>query len=422
MSQSSTACLLHYMSTYPMGGSRVEGHIKKLMANLHYEFAAGRLAAIQCIRGMIGVLPPTILDDHHGTLFLPLVLQLVNDSDAGCRRCCGEAVLTLARRLGSEQVTSLLAMSCTWLKSDSKAGKKERSLIRTGAQAVALLAEARPDKVKNASGISGTASLVEMVIHQCVTVLGTDDKCQIAWETTADASLVRRVNLLERSDDSGRNDDEDGEGEGEGTGGGIKGWAVIYHLLCLLEVLYTHLPGGVDYALTHSTASQSNSGSGMKTGLSTPPGIELVQECCLYPHSWVRSVSARILVLYLRRRDPLLTPGGKEGDKGNEGRKNKEVASGAVEVLRRPNALYHLARRLCVMLDQPFLPTPLFNSICQGLVWTAKATHAYPELALSVRGKKAKAIGEAIFKRHIESLRTTAMTPKKLTRKMNGSL
>ena len=135
VSHSSTTCILHYMATYPMGGARIEAHIKKLMSNLQFEFAAGRLAAIQSIKGMMGVLPPTVLDDHHGTLFLPLTLQLVNDSDANCRRAAGEAVLALARRLGSEHLASITAMSSTWLTSKRfsiGSGKQERSLIRSG--------------------------------------------------------------------------------------------------------------------------------------------------------------------------------------------------------------------------------------------------------------------------------------------------
>jgi hypothetical protein len=124
----------------------------------------------------------------------------------------------------------------------------------------------------------------------------------------------------------------------------------------------------------------------------------MLQECCLYPHLWVRSAAARVLGLYLGRRDPLqlantvasaTTTSTTSSSGGGKKKKEKKpsatpAGAGTVEALTHGNALYHLARRLCVMLDQPTLPPALFASIQKGLVWTLRAMHKHPQFSRSV--------------------------------------
>jgi len=52
----------------------------------------------------------------------------------------------------------------------------------------------------------------------------------------------------------------------------------------------------------------------------------------------------------------------------------------ALEPLAKPNALYQLSRRMCVVLNQPMLPPGLQEVISFVLVWALRAMHLNPEL------------------------------------------
>ena len=52
------------------------------------------------------------------------------------------------------------------------------------------------------------------------------------------------------------------------------------------------------------------------------------------------------------------------------------------EVLLLPNGLYRLARRLCIVLNQPYLPAGMLESLCFCLVYTIRAMQRNPDLAV----------------------------------------
>lgn len=146
-------------------------------------------------------------------------------------------------------------------------------------------------------------------------------------------------------------------------------WVLIYHLLCLIEQMYLHLPAATDYAITHlmttntitsslnknnyiinQTNNQTNNQINNKTinnediinnkTLNNMPLLmELIQESLLFPHAWIRSVSSRVLLLYLHRRDVM--------------KSRLYTSLDGIEILMIPNSLYQLARRICIVLNQP---------------------------------------------------------------------
>ena len=91
VSVAATGALLHHLQNSPMGVRRMEGYVKKLLGNCQYRFPAGRVAALESIRGMVLILPQSVLDDHHASLFLPLTVQLVNDPEVSVREKTAEA-------------------------------------------------------------------------------------------------------------------------------------------------------------------------------------------------------------------------------------------------------------------------------------------------------------------------------------------
>jgi hypothetical protein len=94
----------------------------------------------------------------------------------------------------------------------------------------------------------------------------------------------------------------------------------------------------------------------------------------LFPHSWVRSASCRLLTLYLSRRDVTSA--------------RLRTSTDGIEVLTMSNGLYQLARRLCLVLNQPRLTDALLDSAVTALVFTVRAMTRNPELSVvPIRGK-----------------------------------
>ena len=100
--------------------------------------------------------------------------------------------------------------------------------------------------------------------------------------------------------------------------------------------------------------------------------MELIQEALLFPHAWVRAAACRVLSLYLSRRDVMY----------NRLMTSADSVESQTEVLLRPNAWYQLARRLCIVINQPSLADALLRAATTCLVFAVRALHYNPELSI----------------------------------------
>jgi len=76
---------VRYLLDYPMGEGRFEQHLKQVVANISYEYQDGRMSGINLLRLVLEKLPQELLQRNAQHLFLPLILQLVNDDSKDCR-------------------------------------------------------------------------------------------------------------------------------------------------------------------------------------------------------------------------------------------------------------------------------------------------------------------------------------------------
>ena len=228
-----------------------------------------------------------------------------------------------------------------------------RALVRTGSQVAGLLVMARPDLFKRQGYVLQTATLAHSLL---ITLLGLhrgSGQGSHLEGTTGGASLSKRE--LSRY-----------ENEGQGDGGGAEAWAVSYHLLVLLERLYVHLPAAIDHVVTHPSDD------------TMVPLMEAVQEAMLFPHAWVRSVACRLIRLYLSRRDVSLGRSHTAASSSSSSSRDK----GMVEVLTTSNGLFHLGRRLCVVLNQPHLTSTLLEAAVANVVFVIRAMARNPDLCV----------------------------------------
>ena len=99
-----SSVLLTFLLDYPLGTRRLQQHLHFLLRNLSFEYSAGRQAAASTLRALTHKLPAPLLDSWAPVFFLPLVAQLVNDAEAGCRKELSAAVQAIFQ-VGGPAVT-----------------------------------------------------------------------------------------------------------------------------------------------------------------------------------------------------------------------------------------------------------------------------------------------------------------------------
>ena len=346
--------VIHFMLTFPLGKKRLTSHLKQFIQNCSYEYEEGRCAALKFMVDLCHKLPVPVIDDFSQLIFLPMSLQVINDSSGLCRSAASDVIVALMKRCSTDKVSTCLQYSLQWMgiihhnsetSSQKKAKKKRHNkendssqveveikpLIRTGVQVLGLIVSGRPDAVRKNKSIPDLVFTIRVLLHQ---LLGVSDEA-----FSGDAKCRRKSFHKRELSTSGRQ-------EGEGDDGAVATWSILYHTLILMEKLLFFLPQDVDNAILSHQSDET-----------LPFLMETIQESMLYPHSWVRSVSCRVLAQYLDRRDPTCL--------GSPSR-------GVAEVLEQENHLYNMSRRLCVVLNQPTLPNNFLPYLSKCLVFAIR--------------------------------------------------
>lgn len=97
-----------------MGEKRFEQHLHQVVANINYEFEEGRMSAIVMLNSVLEKLPLQLLSKHANFLFLPLVLQIVNDESDKCRKAVGSSLEILFTRCETEVLISFHKYMVRW--------------------------------------------------------------------------------------------------------------------------------------------------------------------------------------------------------------------------------------------------------------------------------------------------------------------
>jgi len=241
-----------FLMSYPLTNTKRETHLRKLLQCLDYDYAEGRLAALECVHGLLLKLPAPVIEENTQMLFLALVLRLVNDEDQKCRLSTSVVLKVLTRRTSTAECQKCVGVVLQWNGDD---GKNQNLILRkAAAQVIGLVIESRKDVFrKNASEIflSFDASLKD-VLHQR---MGFDG----SFSTDAESSQGQKLTQL---------------------------WQLAYHILMALEKIATTLPGF--FAATLGSLSQDNA-------TATFPVIGNLAKALEFPHSWVQLAASRLL-------------------------------------------------------------------------------------------------------------------------------
>jgi U3 small nucleolar RNA-associated protein 20 len=121
-SQSSTV-FLSFLINYPLATKKIETYMKRLVANISYDFTHGRLSAIALVASLVEKLPLALLEERNSIFFIPLALQLTNDDTPECCEALRNCIGVLLKRMQIETLQGLFEYTKKWSNQPSDALK-----------------------------------------------------------------------------------------------------------------------------------------------------------------------------------------------------------------------------------------------------------------------------------------------------------
>ena len=107
----------------------MEQHLKQVVVNVKYEFEEGRLSGINLVTMIVEKIPEAALEKYVQLFFLPLTLQLVNDSSQRCRERVANCLSHLVRRVSTDVVQSLFDFATRWSQGEDEVQKASLQLF-----------------------------------------------------------------------------------------------------------------------------------------------------------------------------------------------------------------------------------------------------------------------------------------------------
>lgn len=156
--QQSGNIFISYLLNYPMSESRRNAHFNKIMSNIKYEYADGRLSAIELADSLMQKLPLEVLESNFQLFFLPLTLQLANDDSKKCQTGLSVCVSTLFSRISLESTKTLVDYMERWFSGD-------KVLKKTSLQLYSILMDSRPDFMYQTKKVSSFLAMIKSVLQ-----------------------------------------------------------------------------------------------------------------------------------------------------------------------------------------------------------------------------------------------------------------
>lgn len=122
--------MVNFLLNYPIGDERLEDHLKQIVMNVKYEFEEGRLSGINLITMVVDKVPEPVLEKHVQLFFLPLTLQLINDTSEKCREGVASCLSRLLRRVSTDVIHSLYDFAIRWSEGNDDVQRASLQLFR----------------------------------------------------------------------------------------------------------------------------------------------------------------------------------------------------------------------------------------------------------------------------------------------------
>lgn len=237
--------LLQFLLDYPHGKGRLKKQMTFLASNLSYVFESGRLSVMTLLDAIIRKFDPVLLAEYADLFFVALVMVLVNDDSTKCREKASLILKMLYQSMDDDRRRQTLERVHVWASQAS-----QPSLSCVAVQVYGLIADVR------VRDISDRLSTVLGDLNHLVETAVTEQE-----EKFSDSEDAMDVDI---------------------------DWQPAYHSLIILSKLLKVLP---DQKLKENVANTIQ--------------WEDVVGLMLFPHSWVRVASSRLLgAFYASKSSP----------------------------------------------------------------------------------------------------------------------
>lgn len=173
-----------------MGPDLFEQHLKQIVANIKYEYQEGRISAINLMASVIEKLPEELLEKHAQLLFLPLVLQIVNDDSNECREAVSRCIILLLTRSSVEVLQSLHDYTVRWSKNPGP--------LRTASlQVFGIFVESCPDYIIGNGLVSPWIGSLQRLLQE------TDTDWEVSYFSLKCIEKMAKCSELEISKEAG---------------------------------------------------------------------------------------------------------------------------------------------------------------------------------------------------------------------------
>lgn len=131
------AVLLQFLLDYPQGKGRLKKQMTFLAKNLSYIFESGRKSVMELMGAILLKFDSTLLREYADLFFVALVMVLANDDSSKCREMAAELIKLLLKQTDIEHRKVLISHLHTW-----SSGETQVSLARVSAQVSGLVVDA----------------------------------------------------------------------------------------------------------------------------------------------------------------------------------------------------------------------------------------------------------------------------------------
>jgi hypothetical protein len=355
--------VISFLLAYPLSQKNLVELMKQLLANCSYEYEEGRVAALGLLRNLVKLLPLPVLADFSNMIVLSMATAVINDSSAAAAAAAGTVMASLLSRSEAEFTQQVMELVLQWLgqaPSELQASTRAVGVMRVGAAVAEILAAARPDVLKSAAAVGPVLRCIQPVLALLLPGFKamTGETLNAAEESEKNSTFPADA---QNASNNPSTDAQDIAGDSPRVD-------LVYRLISLTTTLLRKLPSATNAALVQTPGEAEAEGAGR--GVATPPPfMELVQEAVLFPQARVRTAACVLLRAYLEHRDCTRLA-------------EKLASGGSGEVLFRPNGLFQMVRRLCIILNQPILAPDFKEPLQACLLFLLRAMRRHPELAL----------------------------------------
>lgn len=302
------AAFLEFMLNLPQGKKRFSNQIHFLVKNLEYVYESGRLSVLDFLRSMLDKTSDEVLRPYLDLMFVALVMRLANDDSSSCREKSALLIRKIIDVSGQEEIGKLIALTQSWSQStlDNETG---RNLSRVSMLVFGIMLDAKVEVVQDDANakdwqMSALSRSFE-VLEQCAAYL-EEKEIDVEQET-----------WMEEENDL------------------LSDWQIPYQSLQLVNRIFKQR--------NEIWSDREEAKSQFDTLWST------VARLLLFPHSWVRSASCRLIGEHFGTQKPY-TP------------KNQDELTDLVD----------MSKKMSLVLRSPQIDEQLSIQVVKNFVFIAK--------------------------------------------------